>query len=107
VVFTLLQSWDMIFRVLCSQNPQIRWRHPRGKIEVESRVGEDDGYWSRDGGVMFEDTNNDCRANVAAAARQPSPGNLRVTHAESPVSTTPNRPVFIPIHRPFVSCIVR
>lgn len=29
------------------------------------------------------------------------------TYAESPVNTTPNRPLFIPMQRPFVSCIVR
>jgi hypothetical protein len=63
----------MVFRVFCSENSQIRGGHPRCEIEIESWVGEDDRDWSRDSGVVFEDTNNDCCADVAAPARQPVP----------------------------------
>jgi len=63
----------MVFRVFCSQNSQIRWGHPRCEIEVECRICEDDRHWSWDSGVMFENTNNDCCADIAAPARQSVP----------------------------------
>jgi hypothetical protein len=59
--------------VFCSENSQIRGGHPRCEIEIERWVGEDNRHWSRDGGVMFEDTDNNCCADVAAPARQPVP----------------------------------
>jgi len=64
VVFALFQPGYVVFRMFCSENLQIRRCHPGCKIEVESWVCEDDGYRSRNSGVVFEDPYDDCRTDI-------------------------------------------
>jgi hypothetical protein len=68
VVFTFPQTRYMVLRLFRAEYPQIIRRHPGSEVEVQSWVSEDNRCRPRNGGMMFEDADNNCCADIASSA---------------------------------------